>query len=471
MSKGSRTGYADSANTATNAGLHKAPTGATGKTRREYLTDRKLKSLAPAKAGSRYELWDTKVPGFGVRVNDDADPSRRGKAGRIGFVLYARFPKSPSPSRRALGQYGALSLEQAREKAAEWRSMIDKGIDPADAEEEARLARLREQDNTFASVAEKFIEHVKANKERKAAEVERDLRQTFVKAWGHRSIASIKPYDVMLVVKATADRGKRAQAHNLFGHIRRLFRWAIPLYVEHSPCAQLTPKRLIGERQRRDRVLSDAEIASLWKATEPMGYPYGPLYRLLLLTGLRLSEVSEASWDEFDFEELVWTIPAARMKKTGSEAKPHMVPLTDAMLGVLDLLPRFKSGKFLFSNQNGTTPLKATHFSKPKEKLDKRMLQIMKETAENKGEKPPAELPAWTNHDIRRTVRTKLSALRIPEEVREAVLAHARPGIKGHYDMHSYLDEKRDALTQWAAKLRDIVEPSKSVVVELRGRR
>ena len=57
------------------------------------------------------------------------------------------------------------------------------------------------------------------------------------------------------------------------------------------------------------------------------------------------------------------------------------------------------------------------------------------------------KLPDWTNHDIRRTVRTKLSALRIPEEVREAVLAHARPGIKGHYDHHQYLDEKRDALS------------------------
>ena len=76
-----------------------------------------------------------------------------------------------------------------------------------------------------------------------------------------------------------------------------------------------------------------------------MGYPYGPLYRLLLLTGLRLSEVSEASWDEFDFDERVWTIPAARMKKTGSEAKPHMVPLTDAMLEVIETLPRFRGGQ------------------------------------------------------------------------------------------------------------------------------
>src|SRR5262249_51765066 len=303
-----------------------------------------------------------------------------------------------------------------------------------------------------------------ANKERKAKDVEREL-QPFIKELGHRPIAGIKPHDIAPIIEAIVKRGKRAHAHNLFGHIRRLFRWAIPLYVEHSPCAQLRPKRLIGDRTRRDRVLTDLEIAALWKATESLGYPYGPLYRMLLLTGLRLSEVSGASWDEFDFEQLVWTIPAARMKKTGSEAKPHMVPLTDVMLEVLDRLPRFENGKFVFSSQNGLKPIKAADFSGLKIKLDGVMLRIMREG------NAKAELPDWTNHDIRRTVRTKLSALRIPEEVREAVLAHARPGIKGHYDMHHYLDEKRDALTQWAAKLRDIVEPSKSVVVELRGRR
>ena len=426
---------------------------------KHYFTDRWLRSLKPSAPGKRREIWDTNIPGFGVRVNDEKDRARAGKAGRITFVLYSRYPGGRSPERRTLGRWPELSLEKARHKAAEWRSMIDKGIDPKDAEDEERLARLRAKGNTFASVAAKFVEFMKANKQRKADAVEREL-QVFVGPWGHRPIASITPTDVANVITATVERGKRAQAHNLFAHIRRLFRWAIPLYIEHSPCAQLSPRRLIGERQRRDRVLSDAEIAALWKAAEPLGYPYGGLYRLLLLTGVRLSEACESAWDEFDLQGRVWTIPAARMKKTGTEAKPHMVPLTDAMLEVLETLPRFPNGKFLFSNDYGLTSLKANRFERPKNRLDRLMEEIL-----------GAELPAWVNHDIRRTVRTRLSALRIPEEVREAVLAHARPGIKGHYDMHHYLDEKRDALTQWAAKLRDIVEPSQSVVVELRGRR
>jgi integrase len=96
------------------------------------------------------------------------------------------------------------------------------------------------------------------------------------------------------------------------------------------------------------------------------------------------------------------------------------------------------------------------------------MLEELKKMAgeRGKGEKAPT-LPDFVNHDIRRTVRTRLSALRIGEEVREAVLAHVRPGIKGVYDKHQYLDEKREALELWNARLRSIVEPPPANVVKL----
>src|SRR6516225_6576090 len=107
---------------------------------KRHLSDRALKALAPAKTGTRYELRDSIVSGFGVRVNDERDPSRPGKAGHISFILYTRFPGSRAPTRRALGRYGDLTLEQARDKAALWRVRISKGIDPAVEEERARLA-------------------------------------------------------------------------------------------------------------------------------------------------------------------------------------------------------------------------------------------------------------------------------------------------------------------------------------------
>src|SRR5262249_26159375 len=155
-------------------------------------------------------------PGFGIRIGDEVDRGRPGKASAISFVLYCRYPGSPSPARRKLGSFGTMTLEQARAKAIEWRALVDRGIDPKAAEEEARPPQAREGDNTFAAVAEDFIRYIHSNKERRAEEVERDLRQHFISLWGPRPIASIKAADVAAVIEATVRRGKRAQAHNLF---------------------------------------------------------------------------------------------------------------------------------------------------------------------------------------------------------------------------------------------------------------
>ena len=89
---------------------------------RRLLTDRFLRSLPPAPRGQRVEVFDARLPGFGIRVTDavDADPSRRGKAGRISFLLYCRFSPGAAPSRRIIGTYGAITLEEARRTAGEW---------------------------------------------------------------------------------------------------------------------------------------------------------------------------------------------------------------------------------------------------------------------------------------------------------------------------------------------------------------
>src|SRR5262245_17338938 len=112
------------------------------------LTDRGLRALKPAKAGSHYDVWDTIVPGLGVRVSE---------TGRTTFVLATRFPGSRNPTRRAIGQYGALTLEEARVKARQWAELVRRGVDPADEEERARFAEQRKRASSFAAVAEDFI--------------------------------------------------------------------------------------------------------------------------------------------------------------------------------------------------------------------------------------------------------------------------------------------------------------------------
>ena len=198
------------------------------------LTDRKLKSLKPAKDGRPYDVKDTEARGLRVRVLPT------GKT----FVLLARFPGSNNPTRRALGHYGVLSLEEARDKAREWHKLLKRGIDPAAEEERNRAAEARKQATSFVSVAEEFIADRLGN-QRKGREVARDLHKVFVKeaGWGNRPITEITALDVRNAIKPYKDAGKIHHAHNLLSYARRVFNWAIDQQIYAglgtSPCDRL----------------------------------------------------------------------------------------------------------------------------------------------------------------------------------------------------------------------------------------
>jgi integrase len=423
------------------------------------LTDLAVEALKPAPKGKRYQVMDAIVPGFGVRVTDRGERS---------FVLYTRYP-GKGPARRRLGKVGAIKLAEARAKARRWLEMIARGVDPADEEERVLREAQRRRRNTFAAVADDFIRMAVIGpdpsrpKQRKGQEVRRDIEREFVERWGARPITEITSHDVIAVIDAAVKRGAPYQAHNLLGHVRRLFNWAIARDVyglDRSPCDRMKPKAVIGKKGVRRRVLSDAELRAFWRVTEDLGYPYGPLLRLLALTGQRKSEVAEARWREFDLEKRLWVIPAERMKMEAA----HVVPLTDEASALLAQLPRFKKGDHVFSTTFGAKPING--FSKAKELLDGRMLADLREGA---GDPDDVELEPFVIHDIRRTVRTGLSALPVPDMVRELVIAHARPGLHKVYDQYAYLDEKRRAMELWSARLLSIVEgPVRNNVVELR---
>ena len=418
------------------------------------LTDRKLKSLKPAPEGKTEDHWDPAFPKFGVRVSD---------TGRKTFVLTTRYPGGTSSARRALGVYGPMSLADAHEKARNWLKLIDKGIDPKAEENTRRLKEQRRRKNTFAAVAEDFIIE-KLPKERRGRDAERDIRNVFIGEWGDRPITDITDLDVLGVIKAKAKEAP-VYARNLLALLKRFFTWAVDQRVyelNFSPCERIKPLSIFGERVPRQRKLTDAELFALWRAASRIPYPYGPAYRLLLLSGLRLNEVADAKWSEFDKRKKRWVIPAARMKAKNSRARDHAVPLGAAILEVIDELPKL-GGDYVFSNDGGKKP--AWIGDKIKKDLDSRMLLTLRALAKVEGEKPAkAKLENWTNHDLRRNVRSGMSQLRIPDAIAEAVLAHTQGVIAKTYNVDDLFDQKAEALAAWAGHLRSIVEPSTNVV-------
>jgi integrase len=421
-------------------------------TEKRTLTDRTLRSL---KAKDKpYDVRDAEVRGLRVRVM----PS-----GQRSFVLLARHSgKHSAPTRRALGVYDVMSLAEARDEAREWQKLIKRGVDPSTIKERERADKEREQKNTFRAVLAAFNKD-KLEGLRRGHEVNRDLEKLADDAgWGGRPITEITALEVRDVIKQYKDRGKIHHAHNLLGYIRRLFNWAIDqqVYVglETSPCDRLKPNAIIGEKKLRNRILNDIELRAAWIAADSMGYPYGALFKLLMLTGQRKSEVAEARWSEFDLAKKVWTIPADRMKADAA----HIVPLSDDALVVLESLPRFNGGDYLFSVSNGRAPVRA--FSAAKRLFDAEILKALRENEQK------AKLSPFVIHDLRRTMRTGLSAIpNISDLVRELVIGHTKPGLHKVYDQHAYLDEKRFALDAWAARLRSIIEPRPANVFELRS--
>jgi integrase len=472
----------------------------TSKIAKVILTDKGIAKLKkhPAPAGQRYTVWDALVPGFGVRVTDK---------GHLSFVLAGRYPGSKHYTRRDIGEVGAIDLAPARDQARAWIEQMQAGKDPR-AEQE-RLARdeARKAAHTFAQVAEDFIAERVVGKnperpiQRKAKYVQRILRDVFIKTWGERPIADIDRGEVLTLIKAKV-RTAPAEARSQLAILKSLFSWALDSSygLDRSICSDIKPKNVFGERTDRERKLTDDEVRALWTVANQWrgtqapsnaahgqwsNYPVGPVYKMLLLSGLRLNEVCQASWSEFDWAKGEWIIPAARMKgknvgSGGKKARDHLVPLTAPMIEILNSLPRFTQGDFCFSTTKGRKQIWLG--SQVKNAIDDAMLAQLRVIAQERGNDPktivsfadprvarlrPGEIAEWVNHDIRRTVRSNLSALKVvKEEVAEAILAHAKRGIVGTYNVHQYADEKREALELWAARLHAIVNPPQPAPVD-----
>jgi integrase len=462
------------------------------------LTDRFIRSRKPAKPGERDEYRDAILPGLALRVTP---------RGHKSFVLVARYPSNPQhPTRRLLGvpylpladsgpppngpeiRNGAITLGEARAKGRHWLDLLARGIDPRIEEERAKAAMLKAQAVTFASVAAAFLErHCKGaalcELERQAAalrverpeltakqalaqvvadsanqalvakrrgegivkweEAERAIGR-FSKRWALRPASEISGEEVAVAVRAIA-KDTPAEARNALGHLSRLYSWALGTHefgLRTSPTERLRPADLIGKKVTRNRTLSDDELRRFWAATERLGHPYGDVFRMMLLTGQREREVAEAMWSEIDLDQKLWTIPAARMKSDVA----HLVPLAPAVVTLLEGLPRWGGGNFVFSTSGGH---KAVHgFSKSKSRLDRAIAELA-----------GSAIPPWVLHDLRRTARTHFSALPVDDRVREAVIAHARPGLHKTYDLYAYAAEKRLCLELWAQRLAAIVAP------------
>jgi len=250
--------------------------------------------------------------------------------------------------------------------------------------------------------------------------VQRVLEHDVLSEWKGRDARTITPREVVELLDKIVARGSRVMANRTAGLLGQLFR-----------------------EKPRERAFSDEELqAFLGNLDDACRFQKLPhVLRLLLLTLQRRGELALAEWREFDFKVRTWTIPDAHAKS----GKGHVVPLSEWAIEELQKLKVMAGGsRYVLPNADKTAPVDPKYITRSVARCLKRFKKH--------------GVAAFTAHDLRRTGRTGLAKLGVKTDIGERVLNHARERIEATYDVHGYIDEKREALDKWAkylAELRD----------------
>jgi integrase len=388
---------------------------------KKKLTEMAVSKIAP-EAGKRLEVFDTLTPGLALRITEAGKKSwsvmyrvaGRGEGGNRG------------PLRRmTLGAYPLIDLKGAREKARAAIDLADRGDDPADQ----RKDELRHKgERVFEVICARFIElHAKAHTV-KWRDTERLLETHVVPAWRGKPIDTISRVTAHELLDEIAIASGAGAAREVRKHITKFFNWAVDRgLLTASPVAGMRRPEL--GYVARERVLTMDELKSVWDAAGGMGYPFGPMVRLLVLTAQRRAEVANLERGWILSGQAAFEVPASHYKTD----RPQVVPLSPPALAVVEALPQWNGGSYLLSTTGGDRPVSG--FSKAKARLDRL-----------------SGVEGWTLHDLRRSAATHMARLGIPQEHIERVLGHAIEGVAGTYNRYSYLTEKRAALDLWGAQ-------------------
>jgi integrase len=364
-------------------------------------------------------LWDTDCAGFGARRQIRA------------VFYYLRYRLGGRQFMRRIGRHGSpFTPDTARQLARIGLGEVAKGQHPTFGNGHAKP----EGEMIFGDLVPRFLDRKRA-----------ELRpRTFAELARHLT-AHAAPFNGLRL----AEIDKRAIAKRLDeietgsgGVTRNRVRVSLSAFwnwANRQALAEGNPVRGTdsAKERRRDRVLSDPELAQVWKALG--SGEFGDMVRLLILTGQRRNEVAGLRWNEVDFAKALIRLPASRTKNK----TPHEVPLAPMALTILQ---RKLPGPHVTDGRDGPV-FGGCAWSKAKASLD-------------------ANLPgmaAFTIHDLRRTAATGLGNLRVPPHVIEQILNHRsghKAGIGGTYNRSAYPEEVREALARWDDHVAGITSPS-----------
>jgi integrase len=394
------------------------------------MSDKGVAALKPR--ATRYAKPDPELRGHWIRIQ----PS-----GAKSFCAVTRNPDGKQLW-ITIGPTDSMSIDTARERAREMLTRVRAGLPAIEAKGE-----------TFGSVIERWLKrYVESNGLRSRDKIIDLFDRHVAPDFRAREFTAIRRSDITALLDEIEDDHGARQADLVLAFIRSIMNWFAIRHDDYVPPLVRGMGRINKKERARDRVLSDAEIRAVWKAADANG-TFGALVCMLLLTAQRLDKVIGMKWT--DISPMTWpsNTPPVWEVDTKPREKGNIgaVQLPQAALAILDALPRYADNPYIFAGQGNKPICRSGTYKK------------------NFDAKLPADMEAWTLHDLRRTARSLMSRAGVSSEHAERVMGHAIGGVEGFYDRHSYATEKAEALAKLASLIDSIVHPR--VVPMAKGQR
>ena len=389
---------------------------------KKRLTERYVQTLQPPAEG-RLEVGDDVVAGLWFRVTSKGMKSWSIRSRRDGQAV--RF---------TLGAYPELSLAMARQRALQQIAKIKDGHDPVTERRRKRHASIRAKVESLSPLLDLYVDTILAT--RKSGKTRaRDLRRDLKPLLG-RPASLIQRSDLTALIDRKTVTAP-ISANRLVGYAKPFWRWMHERgYIDENVASELSKP---SPETVRERFLDDVELVAVWRACGQMGFPFGPFFKLLLLTAQRRGEVREMRWEEINFDKACWTIPGSRTKN-GAE---HIVHLSAPAQAILRDLGGDSPAEGLLFTTTGVTPISG--ISKAKARLDK-----------------ASGITDWRLHDFRRTAVTHMVDLGINPAVADRILNHVAAStmsvVQRAYQRSALLDQRRHALDAWADRVMQLAE-------------
>ncbi|UXZ53952.1 integrase arm-type DNA-binding domain-containing protein [Halomonas sp. 7T] len=389
---------------------------------------------------------------------------REAKPGRYGDGngLYLMIPKAGAAywmcrytfagKRRGmtLGKYPHLSLAEAREQVVETQRAIRNGTDPLTErkrEEKISISTVQDLFDDWYQDLEKRLKHPKIPKRL----FERDIAP----AIGSLTLDSVTPMDVRAIVRKVTSSGRPTIANDALMYLKQLFNHSIKLgLLTYNPASAFNVNDAGGVEKSRDRALSIDELSKAFTVFRENRTSFTRdnylACALLVVLGVRKTELTEAKWSEFDLNDANWDLPGERSKSGVGIAIP-LPPQAIAWLEELKI--RAFGSPYVFPSRRSS---KQPHMGK--DTLNRAIAKLFgKEPGKKQQPKNKmGDLAEFTVHDLRRTCRSLLAAAGVPGHVAERCLNHKLKGVEGIYDRYDYYEERKQALI----KVAELVEPS-----------